>query len=455
MKYVFAAIFSLLVVLSVVARAIRPKPPGEGKIPLTWVSDDNPARRQQIDLFNQLHPDHHLTLDPNNTGMQKVIVQCIGGVGPDIFDCYNAFQLSAYVKSGIAWDLTEKFAEAGIDVATECWAAGLPIMVYEGRVYGFLNNASVNAIWINKGIFDDCGIPYPKPDPKTGWTWDEFLPLARRLTVRDAKGRVKHFGLMMDWWGWNHFVNQWGGRVYSPDGTRCVLDCPETIAAIQFMQDLIYKHKVSPDPVQEAAMRSAGGWGSGTITFFGGGKAAMALGGRWWLCTLRKYEKLRLGAVESPHGPHRHFWAYGRTSLINKNGPRREEAFAFLKYLASREFSELINHQADALAPVKKHCYTDLYLRDPEFPDEDFNAMWRDIVEYGSPSEDSPFVNGNVAGRILNKQLDLVKSNEKDAAAAMRDAARLINAEIHKTLDRVPSLRKRYGALVAGRGAAD
>ena len=67
----------------------------------------------------------------------------------------------------------------------------------------------------------------------------------------------------------------------------------------------------------------------------------------------------------------------------------------------------------------------------------------------------SPFVNGNVAGRILNKQLDLVKSNEKKAAAAMRDAARLINAEIQKTLDRVPSLRKRYQELVAGGGAAD
>ena len=196
-------------------------------------------------------------------------------------------------------------------------------------------------------------------------------------------------------------------------------------------------------------MRSTGGWGSGTITFFGGGKAAMALGGRWWLCTLRKYEGLRLGAVECPHGPIRMFRAYGRTSLINKNSPRREHALAFLKYLASRDFSELINHQADALAPVKKYCYTDKYLHDPEFPDEDFNAVWRDVMNYSVPDEISPFVNGNVAGRIINKQLDLVKSGQKDAKAAMTDAARLINKEIDKTLDRVPSLRKRYDELIA------
>ena len=449
MKHFFAIVFAVLIGLSVVAVVIRPRPEAEGKIPLTWVSDDNPARREQIDLFNELHPDYRLRLDPSNTGMQKVIVQCIGGVGPDIFDCYNAFQLSAYVRSGIAWDVTDQLAEAGIDVREDCWEAGRPIMVFEGRVYGFLNNASVNAVWLNKAIFERHGIPCPSPDPKRGWTWEEFLPLAKRLTVRNEQGRVERFGFMMDWWGWYHFVAQWGGRVYSPDGTRCMLDSPETAAAIQFMQDLIYKHKVAPSPVEEAAMSTAGGWGSGTITFFGAGKSAMALGGRWWLCTLRKYEGLRLGAVECPHGPHRRFWAYGRTSLINKSGPRREQALAFLKYLASRDFSELINHQADALAPVKRFCYTDLYLHDPEFPNEDFNATWRDVVQFSLPSEISPFVNGNVAGRIINRQLDLVKNNQKSGAQAMKAAARQINEEIHKTLERDPSLRKRYEELTA------
>ena len=198
-------------------------------------------------------------------------------------------------------------------------------------------------------------------------------------------------------------------------------------------------------------MRSQGGWGSGTITFFGGGKSAMALGGRWWLCTLRKYKNLRLGAVECPHGPRRLFRAYGRTSLINQNGPRREQALAFLKYLASKQFSELINHQADALAPVIRHCYTDQYLHDPDFPSEDFNAVWRDVVEYSVPDEISPFVNGNVAGRIINKQLDLVKGRQKSGEAAMKEAARLINEAIQETLERDPTLRERYDALVAKR----
>ena len=62
--------------------------------------------------------------------------------------------------------------------------------------------------------------------------------------------------------------------------------------------------------------------------------------------------------------------------------------------------------------------------------------------------EISPFVNGQAVGRILGKQLDLVKSNQKSATDALRAAAQQINEEIEKTIARDPELRKRYEALV-------
>lgn len=444
MKYLFSGLFAFLALLSVVAWRIQPRDTAQGKVPLVWVSDDNPARREQIALFNTLHPEYDLRLDPSNTGMEKVIVQSLAGVGPDIFDCYDGFQLSAYVRSGIAWDVTDALKAAGIDVESEVWRAVHPNIIHEGRVYGFPTNAAVNAIWFHKDLFDEYGVPYPEGP----WTWEQFLQVAKRLTVRDKNGRPVQFGFLMDWWNWYHFVLQWGGRLYTPDGTRCIIDSAQAIAAVQWMQDLIYKHRVMPSPVEEAAMATQGGWGSGTITWFGAKKGAMALGGRWWLCTLRSYRGLKLGAVESPHGPYRIFRGYGRASLINRNSPRREHALKFLLYLAGKEYNELINHQADALAPVRKYCYTQKYLHDPAFPEEDFNVVWRDAMNYAVPDEVSPFVNGQTVNRILNKQLDLVKSNQKTAADALRTAARQINEEIQKTIQRDPTLRKRYEELV-------
>jgi ABC-type glycerol-3-phosphate transport system substrate-binding protein len=317
-------------------------------------------------------------------------------------------------------------------------------MIFDGRVYGFATNASADAVWINKDIFDACGVPYPSGPMK----WEEFLPLAQKLTVRDEDGKVIHYGFLCDWaYQWQHFIAQWGASVYSEDGTRCTTDSPEFIAAIQFMYDLIYKYKVQPSPLGESSMATQGGWGTGNITWFGGGRAAMALGGRWWLCILRDYENLRLGAFESPHQYHRVFRGGGKSTLINRKSPYREDAFNFLLYMHGREYNELINHQADALCPVKKYCYTEEFLHDPEYPEEDFNHVWREAMAHAVPDPSSPFINGNTAFRIITKQLDLVKNNQKTPEQAMKRAAHLINREILKSVKRDPSLRKRYEKL--------
>jgi len=146
--------------------------------------------------------------------------------------------------------------------------------------------------------------------------------------------------------------------------------------------------------------------------------------------------------------------ATGKIPLVcvsDDNPARLEQALKFLLYLANRECHELINHQADVLAPVNKYSYTQKYLHDPAFPEEDFNAVWRDAMNDAVPDEISPFVNGQAVQRILNKQLHLVKINQKSAADALRAPARQINEEIQKTIQRDPELRRRYEALVKGK----
>ena len=446
MKTFFIALFVALLLLSAVAWRIQPKPTSGDKIPLVWVSDDNPARREQIALFNAQNPRHFLQLDPNNGGMEKVIVQSLGGVGPDLFDCGTGYDLSAYVKAEIAWDVTDALKREGIDPANSIWKAVLPNIQKDGRIYGFPTNAASNAIWINRDIFDKAGIPYPKGE----WTWQQFIALAQKLTIRDEKGRAKQFGLLCDWWNWSQFVQQWGGSVFNKEGTRCTLDSPEAIAGVQFLHDLIYKYRVMPSPVEESAMATQGGWGSGTITQFGAGKGAMALGGRWWLCTLRSYENLHLTAAESPYYKQRIFRGYGKGTLINRNSPRREEALKFLIYMAKREYNELINAQADGLCPVKKWAQTPTYLNNPQFPQEDYNKVWRDSLEVSEPDPVSPFVNGQIVQRILNKQLDLVKNDQKPVPEALKAAANEINKEILETLKRDPELRARFDKVLQG-----
>jgi multiple sugar transport system substrate-binding protein len=431
MKYLFFGSTVVMLGMSLVAWRWQPGAVSD-RIELVWCSDDNPARREQIELFNRLYPEYHVRLDPMNANMEKVIVQSLAGVGPDLFDCYSGFQLVAYVRSGIALDCTDFLESRGVEPRS-IWPCAWPTFVYEGRMYGHPENVSAPAMWFNKDMFDKAGEPYPSP----GWTWEDFIAVAQRLTKRDARGRLEQLGFI-GYWDYMSALGQWGANIYTPEGTRSALDSPQAAEAMQFMQDLIYKYGVMPTPTEEDAMASAGGWGFGTIALFGAGRGAMAIGGRWWLCILRNedYANLRLGAVELPRGPSTRVFGIGKSTLVNANSRKRDGALLFLEFLHGRAWGGLINHQADGLAPVIEHNYTDTYLHDPEFPKEDYNDVWRAALEDAAPQEVSSYVNGQTVERILRVQTDLVRANLKSGAEAMRDAAKKINAAITEAAGR-------------------
>src|SRR5580700_9466427 len=366
MRSLFTVLLLVLSLLSVIAARIQA--PADHK--LVWISDDNPRRKEQIELFNReqklgllntpgfaANAADGLKLDPNNTGMEKVIVQSIGGVGGDLFDSSGSNSLSAYVRSGVALDVTDELKARGLSI-TDTWPAAAPSFVYDGRAYGLPCNVGVDTLWLNKDLFARAGVPLPERRP---WTWAEFLQLAHRLTLHDSEGHVLQYGFLADWGNlWQTCMAQWGGHLYSADGKRCLIDSPEAIAGVQFAHDLIYKEHIMPTPIEEASLSGQGGWGQGTIKWFGAAKGAMALGGRWWLCTLRDQTHpiqdgravtptLRITAIECPHGPLHRFVCYCRSALVNATSPRAKQAIDFLVYLNGKHYNDLINAQADAL----------------------------------------------------------------------------------------------------------
>ncbi len=392
---------------------------------LVWVSDDNPTRQGQLGAFEKTDPRYRVVLDPDNQGVEKAIVQCLAGVGPDLIDSYDAFQLAAYVKSGVVVDLTDVLPRLGIDVKSQTFPGIQGAAIYRGRVYGVPADLSVDGIWVHRDILRSAGIP----EPRGPWSWEQLARLAQRLTVRDATGRVKQYGLLFDW-NWKVFFSTYGAHVFSPDGKRCVLDRPEAIRAISMMRDLAYKYKVAPTPVEQASMSAQGGWGSGSISWFGAKRGAMALGGRWWLASLRSYSGLDLGVVECPNGGYRRFFGYGRATLINKDSKDREGSLAFLQCLSTAPYNREVNRDADGICAFRKFAQDTSLLGDASHPAEHDNDVWVDLAEHAVPDETSPYLDGATVNRIIQKQIELVEDNAKDPASAMRDAKRDIDAAL-------------------------
>jgi len=434
--------FAILALLTGIA-SLNQAPASTGKIRITWVTDNNPVRSEQIALFMKLHPDIEVAIDPLNNEQQKVIVQAIAGVGPDVFDSYGRVSLENYVRSGIAYDLTDEFAKVGIKAEEIVWPVAKSSFYLDKRVYGFPCNVAANAIWYNKDLFDTAKVPYPKD----GWSWGDLIATAKKLTIPGAGGRYKQFGIYWDFGMTYDLQVQFGGRRFSADGTRCLIDSEASIAGTQLSQDMLYKFKIAPSPAQEAALATQGGWGQGGLTFLLGGKVAMATGGRWWLNRLRVDGKgLRLGAVEMPYLVKPATMGGARCAMVNRLSKNRNAAVKFALFLTSPEYNQLLNDQADALAPVKAASYTDRFLLNPEHPEEDYNKVWRGAVEKAVPEEFTPFAKGAELSAI-NDQLDLVKANSKSARAAMVDAAANMNRRIRRNARIKPSLTKLFFEL--------
>ena len=84
-----------------------------GRVKLVWASDNNPSRADQIAAFNRESPQDRLELDYGNIGMEKILLQCSSGIGPDIFDIYSD-ELQTYAESGVLWDVTDPAKSNGI-----------------------------------------------------------------------------------------------------------------------------------------------------------------------------------------------------------------------------------------------------------------------------------------------------------------------------------------------------
>lgn len=456
MKTLFLAVLAVLVGFTAFMMATVPHEDLNGKTQIFWSTDLNPAREEQIGRFEELNPGIKVGLDPNNGGREKVIVQSQAGVGPDVFDYWGEANFDAFVKSGTALDLTPELKKRGYDYEKMVWPLAHPWTIRDGKVYAIPANVGTDAVWYHRDLFEKAGVPLPKD----GWTLQDFVETAQKLTIRDANGRATQYGALVEV---DRFYGEWmasfGGDLWSEDGTECLVDSPESIACLQFGYDLLYKYRVSPTPADESSIAAAGGWGggAGSMAYFRRKVGAMAPGGRWWLAQLRDDIKLRgyqLGSVTPPIAKYPKFSNGGtRAVMVNSFSKRRKEAVEFVMYLMGEPYNTLLNDQADALSGVKASAYTERYIKNPLDPGAQFHLAFRKTLEMGVQLRSTPFLLRSEFEIYLNRQVDLVKLNQKKPADALRDAKRDIMAAMMRNISRNPALKAEYNRRMAAKSS--
>lgn len=222
-------------------------------------------------------------------------------------------------------------------------------MRLDGKQFAIPVYVNTTTMYYNRGALVEAGLPPPPED----WSFERFLEYATKLNRPD----LERWGYMMSFASLNRtisFIWAWGGEVHDPtDGpvvTRLTYDDARTIEALQYLHDLIWKHRVSPaTDAQRGGLDLISGFRTGKSALYyagsnetGGFQRDAATSGLDWDVT---------ALVRGPRG-------YGVRMgndgyMIPKAGKHVEAAWTLVKELSTLELQTVRVQTTGARPPTR------------------------------------------------------------------------------------------------------
>lgn len=221
-------------------------------------------------------------------------------------------------------------------------------------------------VWYNSKLLREAGVDEPTDD----WTWDDCMSSAARVSeTGGAFGmyvEAAYFTGIMPWLLTN------GASTLNSEWTEAMVNTPEAVEAVEFMRSMV-ERGISPKP-------------GGTFDPFSAtaeGKLGMYGGGRWPVVSMRNLDFVdQMKIVAWPQ-------RQGKGSPVGWNGypimresENKEAAWAFVKFIASKEASEYFARQGGTIVPPRRSvAMSDAFLSNaPEGSDKLYDAL-----EYATP----------------------------------------------------------------------
>lgn len=167
---------ALIMGLAAMLAACGPASSGNsgGVVDLTFWSF-NPPIQKQVDLFNQTHPNIHVTYhtEPSGFGQYypKVLAAQRAGNAPDVALIEYQY-IPTMVSNGALVDISKYGANS---VKSQFDPAAWALASENGAVYGYPQDTGPMGLFYNKAIFQKAGIANPPT------TWDEFAQDAVKI----------------------------------------------------------------------------------------------------------------------------------------------------------------------------------------------------------------------------------------------------------------------------------
>lgn len=413
-------LLSLIFTFTLVSTAVVAK-----EKPITFTVYISPERMPLFEEFSALFTEKTgLTIELLSapTGQmdkwEQVLTQVAGGVSPDLVGA-TSVEFVQYAAKGIIEPLNDYIKASNVPMQNIvpmlanalCWKDKQYLMPY---------GASGVNLYYNPNLFNEAGLKLPpKGGSSSWWNWDAFVTAAQKLTKRTSEGRVTQLGLAAPYWdSWITLPYTWGGNWIDPTLKHFTGNDPQTLASIQALQDLRWKHSVM---------------GAGIDTFWNGRSAIAGLGS-WALKQILENPNDLAFAPWFMVEPHPVRGAVNPMGIaMLSSSTNKEAAWKLIEFATTDTTGNLLFAKAFGAIPSYTRAHQPwLSELHRQRPDANITGLIEAITVNGATIDIRKVTTFNEIDRIMRLAVDQVLANIKSPRVAMEEVTPVIQDLINQ-----------------------
>ncbi|MBO1514569.1 ABC transporter substrate-binding protein [Metabacillus bambusae] len=334
---------------------------------------------------------------PQTNYSSKLLTMLAGDAAPDVF-FLNTEDYRTFQGKDVLLDLTEYFkAEYSLD---DFIPSAAQVMEIDGVIAGVSSCTVSPVLYYNKDLFDKAGVPYPPSDPNNAWTWDEFVEVAKKLTIKDGDKVEQYgvFGFENNYSTITEYLSN-GGNPFNEDLTSTTYQTPEVQEVLQSVLDLRENYGVAPEAsvLEKVGMKAS--------QMLQTGKIAMLAEGSW---ALQELASMNFPVGVAPLPKFKEAYTHGQAHVhsVSAKTKHPEEAWKLVSFLSSEEYQiDLISE--GLWMPNRQSLYTEEGIA-KWYNEEVHPEGFKEMVSYFKDAKVYPnaLISNNKVNSIITEELD-------------------------------------------------
>jgi multiple sugar transport system substrate-binding protein len=401
-----------------------------------WTSHtppDSDALTNIVNAFNAANPTIcvKMTIVPGSeTDVAKLITAIRGGVAPDVYMA-DRFTVPQRAAEGVLDKLPDDVAGMKDQYLEFAWAE----TQYKGGTYALPFDTDARALWYNKDLITAAGKDPADLDIAKGPpTLAKVIEIADAIT-KETNGQYDVMGWMPGGpgpggnpgafdQGWHYtwgFVN--GGKFADLGTCKVTPTDAGVVAGFQFLYD--WHKQRDPEKVSRWVSTNLPPNPPAAQNPFWTGKLGMTISGDWRIAEQRKYAPNgNYGFTFIPvtnAGDESATWAGGWSMALIPNSKAKDQAIAFMKYIAGPEGQKVYTKESTHLPTIKS------LLEDASLYDE-AHKTFLDLLP--TAHNRPPLAVGGVYWDALTAAQGSVELNTKQPQAALQEVEAAVQPQL-------------------------